>query len=460
MDTELKQDNLQKKNSIFISHATPSDNEFTKWLSLKLISFGYTVWCDILFLDKGVDFWKNIENEIRTKTCRFLVVLSEISNKSEGVLKEISVAEKVKKELNDDGFIIPLLIDDKLSYDDINIHLNRLNAIDFKNSWASGLHELTASFTRNNIPKSIDNYNASSEIYNNIFSKDKNIIIKDETYNSSWFPILSLPEYLYFHSIDINNFSHVKENIPFSFFEYKNHVCTFSEDIGSIFPNLELFEKSKKIAVPTSKILNRSYDTDFARNFECKKFMIRLLNNGFKRMMTNKNLRAYHLSNFKTGYWFEINQLEKNKFNKTLFVGKTKNYNWHFCISGLIKLIPFPILVLTSHIIFTEDGKNIIKSKPKQHKLRRKKGSTWYNNNWNDKLENFAKYLICDDDKIVIPVGAKENIIVLSSSIKFTGRVSYINPNNIHEEDTYISTNEYIDDDEGKEFEELDGTQL
>jgi len=42
------------RNKIFISHATPDDNDFTKWLALKLIGLGYVVWCDILFLDKGV----------------------------------------------------------------------------------------------------------------------------------------------------------------------------------------------------------------------------------------------------------------------------------------------------------------------------------------------------------------------------------------------------------------------
>jgi hypothetical protein len=47
------------RKTIFISHATPDDNDFTKWLALKLIGLGYDIWCDILFLDKGVDFWSN-----------------------------------------------------------------------------------------------------------------------------------------------------------------------------------------------------------------------------------------------------------------------------------------------------------------------------------------------------------------------------------------------------------------
>ena len=39
----------------------------------------------------------------------------------------------MKKQTNDETFIIPLAIDERLSYDDINIDIVRLNAIDFKN---------------------------------------------------------------------------------------------------------------------------------------------------------------------------------------------------------------------------------------------------------------------------------------------------------------------------------------
>jgi len=444
---------------IFISHANPSDNDFTKWLSLKLISLGYDVWCDILSLDKGRAIWQAIENEIRINTCKFLIILSEKSNTSEGVLNEIGVAIQIKKELKDENFVIPLLIDNNLSFDKINIQLNRLNVIDFRNSWITGFRELITSFTKNNVPKKPDNYDNCNSIYKNIFLNDRNVIIKDEIYNSNWFSILSLPKYLYFHSVGTNNLSNMKEQFPYPVLEYKNYLCTFSEDIGSIFPNSELIENNKKIVIPTLSIINRSYDTEFARNFECKKFIVQLLNKGFKYFMTNKKLRKYSLSSFKTGYWFEINQIEKNKINKVLFVGKRKEFNWHFGISGLIKLIPFPILILSSHIFFTTDGKVLVSSKSKQHKLRRKQGATWYNDNWNDKLLFFAKYLSNVDDQISIPVGIQENIIISSTPIEFISRLSYINPkDNIHEEDTYISVDDFLDD--NAENEDVNGELL
>lgn len=126
------------RNKIFISHATPDDDDFTRWLSPKLIGLGYEVWCDILFLDEGVDFWSNIEKEILENICKFLIGSSTAGNQREGVLKELAAA-KVKKQLQDDTFIIALAIDETLSYDDINIEIVRLNAVDLKKILGEGL---------------------------------------------------------------------------------------------------------------------------------------------------------------------------------------------------------------------------------------------------------------------------------------------------------------------------------
>ncbi len=141
------------RNKIFISHATPDDDDFTRWLSPKLIGLGYEVWCDILFLDEGVDFWSNMEKEILENICKFLIGSSTAGNQREGVLKELAVAAKVKKQLQDDTFILALAIDETLSYDDINIEIVRLNAVDFKKAWAKGLQDLLDAFEKQNVPK-------------------------------------------------------------------------------------------------------------------------------------------------------------------------------------------------------------------------------------------------------------------------------------------------------------------
>lgn len=129
------------RKTLFISHANPDENDFAKWLSLQLINHGYTVWCDVINLKGGEDFWEEIENEIRENSIKFLFVASVNSNRKPNVMKELSVADKTKKKLADDHFIIPLKYNN-LKFDDLNIQINPLNAIRFDESWATGLKQL------------------------------------------------------------------------------------------------------------------------------------------------------------------------------------------------------------------------------------------------------------------------------------------------------------------------------
>jgi hypothetical protein len=126
---------------LFVSHATPEDNEFARWLALQLAKEGFPTWCDLTKLLGGEPFWKEIETAIRSRTRKFLFVLSRSSNGKDGPLAELSVASSVRKQLMDDRFIIPLRIDD-LPFSDINISLHQLNAIDFSRGWMGGFRRL------------------------------------------------------------------------------------------------------------------------------------------------------------------------------------------------------------------------------------------------------------------------------------------------------------------------------
>ena len=415
------------RKTIFISHAAPIDNDFTKWLSLKLIGLGYDVWCDILFLDKGVDTWKIIEPVIRNNTCRFLVALSKTSNKSDGVLKEIAVAEKVKKELLDDGFIIPLRIDADLTFAEMNIELNRLNAIDFTQSWIKGLIDLLKSFDDNNIPKNQTNLVLSYELYNKIFLHERTIISKNELYDSNWFSIKAFPPYLYFHKINHEDIGLFDKSYHFPVINYKNTICTFSSDIGYEYKNGNLVDGERVTKIPTSDILEYKSLSPFIENKECRLFLIRLVNYGFNRMMSDREFKTYFLTN-KTAYWLEGNYLPKDKINGVLMIGRRKLNNWHFGFSGYAKLIPFPRIIITSHIFFTTDGKTLIASKKRQHKLRIKQGKSWNNKTWRSKLFALMNYLSNSENCLKIPVGINEFVYAYSTPLKLLSRISYLSP--------------------------------
>ena len=68
------------RDVVFISHATPDDNEFVRWLGTRLTGFGYKVWADIFDLAGGTPFWNSIEEAIRKKSLRQTTLLMELAD--------------------------------------------------------------------------------------------------------------------------------------------------------------------------------------------------------------------------------------------------------------------------------------------------------------------------------------------------------------------------------------------
>src|SRR5262245_9244301 len=105
------------RDTVFIAHANPEDNRFTKWLALRLVRAGYRVWCDQTGLLGGEDIWENIESLIRERVVKFLYVLSRSSNHRQGSLNELQIATNVARQEGLTHFVVPLKIDD-LSHGD------------------------------------------------------------------------------------------------------------------------------------------------------------------------------------------------------------------------------------------------------------------------------------------------------------------------------------------------------
>lgn len=444
------------RNKIFISHATPNDNDFTKWLALKLITLGYDVWCDVFYLDKGVDFWKTIEKEIRENSIQFFVVMSAISNSREGVLKEITVAQKTQKALNDATFIVPLMIDNDLSYDDINIDVVRLNAIDFKRSWAIGLQDVIKFLQDKGIEPNTTDATKANALYEQIFLQNLVPINKEEVYTSNWYSIIEFPEELRFHFYDkLVPQNYDLKNLTFPAVPYKNYVCTFAYEYDFMhhLPKTEKYSPQRTIRLSTKAILEDGYSDEFISNSDARRMIVRLCNLAIDKFFASKNLEPYQMSN-KMGYWFKMGTLEKDKFNKVLMVGKQKDKHWHYGLSSYTKLYPFPVIVFNSHIYFTTDGETLIDKASIQHSARRKQGKGWYNDDWKNKMQAFVSFLSANEDTFSFDVGSEEQIIISANPFSFTSQMSYIIPEKeLLDEEVELSDMTYLDSVENEELE-------
>ena len=129
------------RDTIFIGHATPEDNEFTTWLQSKLINEGYKCECDLTFLLGGeADYWQNLQDFLTNNTAKYILVVSKDTFNKQGVLDEWEHCRSLERQFNLTDFIIPVKIDS--SPYNARIGLNRRNIIPFEEFWGTGLKRL------------------------------------------------------------------------------------------------------------------------------------------------------------------------------------------------------------------------------------------------------------------------------------------------------------------------------
>jgi hypothetical protein len=95
---------------IFISHANPEDNEFARWLAVRLAGAGFEVWSDITKLIGGEKFWTDIEKAIKEHCQKFLLCVTKSSHKP-GVMRELDWALQAEAAKHND-MVVPLKLDD------------------------------------------------------------------------------------------------------------------------------------------------------------------------------------------------------------------------------------------------------------------------------------------------------------------------------------------------------------
>ncbi len=454
------------RDIVFISHANPEDNEFTLWLALQLAREGYPVWCDLTQLLGGEDFWKDAEGAIRDRTAKLIFVLSKTSNRKDGPLKELRVAQNVAKKEKLKDFVIPCRVDD-LPHSDINIELARLIAIDFRNGWAKGLNDLLAKLDGDKVSKNVNfTPDAVTSWWRTQFATDKGVVNQTVEHLSNWFP-LSLPEHIYVHELSRNDIGLIElpEELPYPALQYKTLMISFAP-AGDFEGTLAgLFIKTSWSFVTSSFLAGTKEPRLKSRDIT--NFVVELFSLAWDQFVQSKKLLCYQLANEKRAYYFTLGVLENDKIAfvdmegkkrhrdmvgyktiKKYEDGQSKRRFWHFSVEARPMLNPVYGFQIKYHVIFSDDGKNIWESKDRLHRARRSQCKEWWNAAWRDRTLAVMSWLADGDETMKLKIGAKLDITVAKFPLTFNSPVFYVEP------DKYEPPPEGVGDDKDEEEEE------
>jgi hypothetical protein len=410
---------------LFISHATPADNEITQWLGLRLMREGYAVWFDTERLLVGDDFWREIENQIRYKAVKFILVLTKTSVTREGVLQEIAVAKKVAK-IRGPRFILPIRADD-LSFDDIPIEVNRLDVADFSKSWSFGLSRLLKILDEDKVPRTVDNGpKTAADRWHSDHKESKCVTQEREEYSSNRFSIIQAPKWIFFHRLaDLSPFEKTKFKAEYPTYKIGEFFVSFASanDLAPSFAKADATLGSA-FSRRLDNFLTEGLLAQNIRPREAQNIITYLMRESFHNKLETIGLQRYDLSGKGRYYWFPESvvaprkQVHFTRPNKTTggraLVG-LKNVKdrtgvvvgtqgWHFGVEVLSFTRPMGFHI-RSHVAFTSNGAAIADS-AKQHKLRRRECKLWFNDRWADMLLAALSQLSGGERHLDLPLGS------------------------------------------------------
>ncbi len=457
------------RDTLFIGHANPEDNDFTLWLQAKLINEGYKVECDLSFLIGGEeDYWKNLQDLLENNSIKYLLVLSNTTFTKQGVIDEWEQVKVIGRKHRIKDFIYILKTDDVPF--DVRIGVPTKNHFRFDNSWAYGLKKLFIKLHNDSVPKASKAPLSVEAWSKNRYSTNQGVLEKRETYYSNWLDIKTLPEKLYFfkyyNSLQAET---VEKGISkFPVVRHDNYIITFSENIQSNFEGLD-FEISfiERIEMLT-KYAFQKYDSEkFPSYDDLKRFLVRLLKAAWNNYLIKRGLHQYEFSQNTRGFYYLINQLEKDKvyFNyngKSTYkqlVGDFYEATWHYCLSATVLLRPIFCLSLRAHMLFSEDGLSIWGNKNKIHRARRTKGKSFYNKEWRSLMLGFLASLSDDKNQISIPISETQVLSLSITPIKFYCDFGYEEPKTDGRIIPIDYFDETIDEDNFDDFGDSDLTE-
>ncbi|WP_179957636.1 toll/interleukin-1 receptor domain-containing protein [Exilibacterium tricleocarpae] len=438
---------MSDRNIVFISKATPEDDEFVLWLAPKLEAAGYTVFADVLSLKAGDRWRKEVTASLRDNAIKMLLCCNDTSLAKDGVQEEIGIALDLSKELNDKRFIIPLRLE---RYKKI-FGIGELQYINFVGSWANGLAELLDELDSENVPKNRDeiSINPNWELYRQRFSI--HVQREEELLTSNLVKILNFPSYIYYYeptgAIDLDAFKDECSLSKYPVEVYHNGVFTFMgpDEINALLSGVGKFKK--KASYPTENFISEGASRPKIKSRETSNLVSSMFRQAWNSLCREKGLTEYAYSS-QLGFHFNKSLIplkkrvpwgDKADRRSSALRGTSKGKVWEYGVTAIVSFWPFPHVKLKARVLFSELSSNeagsIINDPAKQHKLRRSTCSGWRNKQWHGRLMAYLVMLLGDNETLYLPLSFSSNVELSGMPVILKSPVTTQLPNNLDDED-------------------------
>ncbi|RIJ31042.1 toll/interleukin-1 receptor domain-containing protein [Henriciella algicola] len=425
------------RDTVFISKATPGDDDFALWLAPRLEAAGYKVFADILSFDAG-DRWRlKLTSTLQNSATKMLLCCRDSSLVRHGVDEEISIAQDLSRELDDPNFILPLRLErfKKL------FGIGGLQYIDFEKSWADGLSELLKSLDRQNTPKANSPAQINPEWEN--YQKRQQVTLEQipEPLTSNWLKLLSAPDTIKYltpkGSVIHSVMAREAKSFEFPLVQHNRGFFGFCDpsQMESHFKGTGPFLIERELSLDS--FLNEGVQEMGLADRAAKNIFVQIMRMSWEAFCRQRGLikyefsagASYHVSDSVARIGQRIPWGRQGSRRSSMLRNIAKKKVWEFGMSAIPSLFPFPHFRLKSRVLFSDviddDKRGATISDPKaQHRLRRSVCSPWRNPAWHGRLMAYLEVLAPETANINLPVAPGSHLAVEATPLAVTSPVS------------------------------------
>ncbi len=402
---------------IFLSHATPQDNDFTIWLSARLASAGYAVWSDLTMLLGGECHWDSISEAIKLHSAKFVTICSKVSFTKTGWKDELSLALATERAKSLNDFVIPVRLD-PIQWNDFPVEIIRRNGIDFNGAWHVGLARLLEKLNADAVPKSLTaDATALSEWASDLLDINTGVLRESETLVSNILPATGGPKVVFVSALRSGAIASPTELMRWPVTR-KRHIAYGFTPLSYKTDDAFVLESQ----IDFSQFISRGDSTRGINSTEAFNIATHHFRVLIDRALQAQGLIAAVFSGDRVAHFLPAP--ERTISPRTKYVdpwGETvsralngfspkNNVFWHFSPEFIPQLGRTTSVILRSHVVFTEDGCTPLSDSARAHRLRRRFCKNWWQDRWRGMLLAFMSHLAQGKAAFEVPVSPTESL--------------------------------------------------
>ncbi len=447
------------KTALFISHATPEDNHFVRWLGAKLTAMGYEVWADVMRLHGGIDWARELESALRKRAVKMLLVCTPSGLEKQGVRNEIEIGATLAKQMGDEAFIIPL----RLETYDTPFRIAQAQYIDFKGGWATGLAELTTLLEEKGVPRG--NPSEVRSWLDTHAEGASRLLNRSEPLMSNWLELKGQPSHIFYCEppvgATLDRFQH-RQCHSWPVVPHRGGVVTFAvpDTAGNMGPDLA---GKSVLSITTDQFLEEGWPALGIQAYQARNIYADIGSQSFDLFCIRHGLKGHHGSGHRVSWWGDIKTVPLNQVRfdwgyrrgarQIIGQSEKRGVHWHFAASAQLRTAPLRHLRISSRLVFSDNGMDSIQDVRRAHVLRRSLAKGWRNARWRDMLCAYLWWLGEGKTELGLPVAEGAHIFVAIPPMQFGCPVSVLETGDElpDEDDPDVPIDEWDNESQGAE---------